>query len=129
MIYVVTTRTLSSNIFIGTIAMPAEDASFPDGTVCRISGWGWSTFYPVNRPDVLQTTTVRIDNEAEYCRKYYPGDYITCVWGNDDSSACQGDSGGGLVGTFDIFAWRSMSLIAEISLKYPSHFFNTHLLK
>uniref|UniRef100_A0A1Q3FTA7 trypsin n=1 Tax=Culex tarsalis TaxID=7177 RepID=A0A1Q3FTA7_CULTA len=84
------------------VALPEQDESVPDGTVCMISGWG-NTKSVTGSPEVLRATKVPIYNQALCNAVYKPYGGITdrmicagLMEGGKD--ACQGDSGGPMVG-------------------------------
>ncbi|XP_057568970.1 kallikrein-13 isoform X2 [Hippopotamus amphibius kiboko] len=72
----------------------------PEGTCCRVSGWGTTTSPQVSYPQTLQCANIELHSDEE-CRQVYPGRItpnMLCAGtkeGGKDS--CEGDSGGPLI--------------------------------
>eukprot|EP00058_Branchiostoma_floridae_P017816 XP_002603305.1 hypothetical protein BRAFLDRAFT_119700 [Branchiostoma floridae] len=115
---------MSDTVHPVCLAASGDDASFPAGTRCMVSGWGLLRSNHQNTPNLLQQTELPLlDNQ--YCDRTYWNGYITdrmiCA-GAESSSSCMGDSGGPLVCQKD-GAWNLVGVVSwgssRCSTSYP----------
>jgi len=81
---------------VGTIALPAQNKDYAQGTQCTVSGWGFSKGGDSFAKN-LQKVTLAVLSDKE-CRKIYGKDNIAdsmlCAGGTGKRDFCQGDGGG-----------------------------------
>uniref|UniRef100_A0A8C4S503 trypsin n=1 Tax=Erpetoichthys calabaricus TaxID=27687 RepID=A0A8C4S503_ERPCA len=88
--------------YVSIVVLPHQDASIPEGYVCRVSGWGYTNFAEKQASIVLRTVNIPIISPVECNGSSSFNGYITskmlCAGYNDGGKdACKGDSGGPLV--------------------------------
>uniref|UniRef100_A0A3Q2P3U9 trypsin n=1 Tax=Fundulus heteroclitus TaxID=8078 RepID=A0A3Q2P3U9_FUNHE len=90
------------NNYVSIVLLPKQDASIAEGTMCRVSGWGYTSPSGGQIPATLRTVTLPIVS-TEKCNssESFDGsitDKMLCAGYNiGGKDACQGDSGGPLV--------------------------------
>ncbi|KAM4031708.1 anionic trypsin-2-like [Anomaloglossus baeobatrachus] len=85
------------NSVVQPIKLPDQclpESSLPAGTMCLVSGWGYTGY---TNPDILQCVDVPIVSDED-CKKSYPGEItenMICLgYPEGGKDSCQGDSGG-----------------------------------
>ncbi|XP_069875561.1 chymotrypsinogen B-like [Dipodomys merriami] len=83
---------------VSAVCLACDEADFPPGTPCVITGWGQTQYDDHQRAPTLRQAVLPLVSTPD-CRKYW-GDNVTddmiCAGGNG-TSPCIGDSGGALV--------------------------------
>ncbi|XP_017274620.1 trypsin-3 [Kryptolebias marmoratus] len=90
------------NNYVSIVLLPRDDAAIPVGTMCRVSGWGYTSPTGGSIPSSLRTVTLPIISSAK-CNS--TGSFNGRITENmlcagfdlGGKDACQGDSGGPLV--------------------------------
>lgn len=90
------------NDFVSIILLPRQDATKPEGMMCRVSGWGNTEISGGQIPSTLRTVKLPLVS-AKNCNssESYSGaitEGMLCAgYTTGGQDACQGDSGGPLV--------------------------------
>uniref|UniRef100_A0A3Q1JUV1 trypsin n=1 Tax=Anabas testudineus TaxID=64144 RepID=A0A3Q1JUV1_ANATE len=90
------------NSYISITLLPRQGDTIPEGRVCRVSGWGYTSFIGGQIPSTLRTVTVPIVS-TEKCNSSDSFDgsitenMLCAGYSLGGKDACEGDSGGPLV--------------------------------
>ncbi|XP_013881194.1 trypsin-3 [Austrofundulus limnaeus] len=90
------------NSYVSVVLLPRQDSAIPVGTMCRVSGWGYTSPTGGPLPSTLRTVMLPITSSAACNSTSSFNGRITenmiCAGYNlGGMDACQGDSGGPLV--------------------------------
>ncbi|XP_042556802.1 chymotrypsinogen B-like [Dipodomys spectabilis] len=83
---------------VSAVCLACDEADFPPGTPCVITGWGQTQYNNHQRASTLQQAVLPLVSTPD-CQKYWGADItddMICAGGNG-TSPCIGDSGGPLV--------------------------------
>ncbi|XP_071943824.1 uncharacterized protein [Antedon mediterranea] len=98
--------------YVTTICIPSHDATYIDGEMCTVTGWGSTSFGGSQNPDLFEVE-VPIVNQDECEENYQPSpisDDMICA-GKTGLDSCQGDSGGPMV-TKDGDNWVQVGVVS-----------------
>ncbi|KAK2851851.1 hypothetical protein Q5P01_008127 [Channa striata] len=90
------------NSYVSIALLPRQGASIAEGRVCRVSGWGYTSFVGEQIPSTLRTVTVPIVstekcNSSESFNGRITENMLCAGYSTGGKDACEGDSGGPLV--------------------------------
>ncbi|KAG7520195.1 trypsin-3-like [Solea senegalensis] len=88
--------------YVSTILMPRQDASIPEGQMCRVSGWGLTNPSGGEIPSTLLTVKLPIFatekcNSSESFDGKITENMLCAGYSTGGKDACMGDSGGPLI--------------------------------
>ncbi|XP_015822592.2 trypsin [Nothobranchius furzeri] len=90
------------NSYVSVVLLPRQDAAIAEGTMCRVSGWGYTTPTGTQIPASLQTLKLPIVstetcNSSQSFNGSVTNNMLCAGYELGGKDACQGDSGGPLV--------------------------------